>query len=89
MAYSPIDQRGLLSNATLGRVAARRHATPAQIAIACVLRQPGVITIPKSANAEHVRENRATLDVHLTHEDVHDLDREFPPPSRKVPLEVL
>ena len=34
MAYSPIDQRGLLGNATLGRVAARRHATPTQIAIA-------------------------------------------------------
>ena len=89
MAYSPIDQRGLLGNAALGRVAARRHATPAQVAIAWVLRQPGVVTIPKSANAEHVRENRAALDVHLTQEDFDDLDREFPSPSKKVPLELL
>jgi diketogulonate reductase-like aldo/keto reductase len=89
MAYSPIDQRGLLRNATLGRVATRRHATPAQVAIAWVLRQRGVLTIPKSANADHVRENRGALDVHLTPEDLDDLDREFPPPSRKVPLEVL
>ena len=89
MAYSPIDQRGVLENATLGRVATRRRATPAQIAIAWVLRQPGVVTIPKSANADHVRENRGALDLHLTQEDLDDLDREFPPPSRKVPLEVL
>jgi hypothetical protein len=36
-----------------------------------------------------VRENRAALDVHLTQEDLRDLDREFPPPSRRVPLELL
>jgi diketogulonate reductase-like aldo/keto reductase len=89
MAYSPIDRGGLLANATVRRVAARRNATPGQVGIAWVLRREGVLAIPKGAKAEHVQENRGALDVHLTQQDLEDLDREFPPPSRKVPLEVI
>ncbi len=89
MAYSPVDQGRLLRNARLRAVAARRGATGAQVALAWVLRQEGIIAIPKSANLGHVRENRQALDVELTDEDLKDLDREFPPPSHKVPLEVL
>ena len=89
MAYSPIEQGRLLGNATLGRVAARRHATPAQVAIAWILRQQGVLAIPKGGTADHVRENSRALEVHLTPGDLDELDREFPPPSKKVPLEVL
>ena len=89
MAYSPIDQGRLLRNATVRRVAVRRKATAAQVAIAWILRQEGVLTIPKSGNDDHARENRGALDVPLTREDLDELDREFPPPSRKVPLEIL
>ena len=89
MAYSPIDQGRLLRNKTVRAVAVRRNAPPAQIALAWVLRQEGVIAIPKATDAEHVRENRKALDVQLTQEDVEDLGREFPPPSTRVPLEVL
>ena len=67
-----------ISRATFGRVAKRRHATAAQVAIAWILRQRGVLTIPKSASADHVREHRGALDVQLTYEDLDDLDREFP-----------
>ena len=52
-------------------------------AIAWILRQRGVLTIPKSASADRVRENRGALDVQLTHEDLDDLDREFPPAVEK------
>ena len=88
-AYSPIHQGRLLRSATVRAVAARRNATPAQVALAWVLRQEGLLTIPKGSDADHVRENRGALDVHLTREDLDDLDREFPAPSRKVPLKVL
>jgi diketogulonate reductase-like aldo/keto reductase len=88
-AYSPIHQGRLLRSATVRAVAARRNATPAQVALAWVLRQEGLLTIPKGSDADHVRENRGALDVHLTREDLDDLDCEFPAPSRKVPLEVL
>jgi diketogulonate reductase-like aldo/keto reductase len=51
-----------------------------------VLRQDGVCAIPRSGRPEHVRENRAALDIHLTSQDLADLDRAFPPPTRKQPL---
>jgi hypothetical protein len=36
-----------------------------------------------------VRQNRGALDVNLTRADLLELDREFPPPARKVPLEMI
>jgi diketogulonate reductase-like aldo/keto reductase len=89
MAYSPIDQGRLLKNPVIARIARRRNATPAQVALAWVLRQEGVLAIPKGTNPDHVRQNRAALDVHLTGEDLTELDRNFPPPRTKVPLEML
>jgi diketogulonate reductase-like aldo/keto reductase len=71
------------------RIALKRNATATQVAIAWILRQDGVLTIPKASTADHVRENRGALDAHLTREDLADLDREYPPPSRKVPLALL
>jgi diketogulonate reductase-like aldo/keto reductase len=89
MAYSPIHQGRLLNNRTLRLVASRRNATVAQVALAWVLRQQGVLAIPKATDPDHVRENRGALDVDLTPEDLADLDREFPMPTKKVPLAVL
>ena len=89
MAYSPIEQGRLLSNRALHRVASRHGVTPAQIALAWTLRNDGVIAIPKAADPDHVRQNRHALELSLTQEDFRDLDREFPPPSKRVPLEVL
>jgi diketogulonate reductase-like aldo/keto reductase len=88
MAYSPIEQGHLLSDAKLRDVAKRHGATPAQIALAWVLRS-GVIAIPRARSEGHVRENRAALDIVLTEEDLADLDRSFPPPSAKRPLETI
>jgi diketogulonate reductase-like aldo/keto reductase len=89
MAYSPLEQSRLSTHRTLRDMAARLGRTPSQIALAWVLRQPGVMAIPKAGRAEHVRENRAALDVTLTPEDVAELDTAFPPPKRKRPLEMI
>jgi diketogulonate reductase-like aldo/keto reductase len=89
MAYSPIEQGDLSKDATLKKVAERHDATPAQIALAWVLRLDGIIAIPKSGKPSHVRENFATLDLHLTAPDLEDLDRSFPPPSSRKPLEMI
>lgn len=89
MAYSPIEQGRMLRHAELRRVAERHTATPAQVALAWLLRQDGVIPIPKASSAEHVRENRAALDLRLTEEDLADLERAFPPPRGPRPLEML
>lgn len=88
MAYSPIEQGRLLSERVLGEVAERHRVTPAQIALAWVLRS-GAIAIPRARSLDHVRENRAALDISLTKQDLADLDRAFPPPRGKRPLEML
>jgi diketogulonate reductase-like aldo/keto reductase len=89
MAYSPIEQGRLLTHTVLRRVAERHDATPAQIAIAWVLRQDGVCAIPKASTPEHVDENRAALDIRLSADDLAELDAAFPPPAKAKPLEIL
>lgn len=86
MAYSPIEQGRVLHHVTVKAIATRLGATPAQVALAWVLRQDGVCAIPQSGKPEHVRENRGALDVRLTPQDLADLDETFPPPDRKQPL---
>lgn len=89
MAYSPIEQGRMLNHTTLKAVAARHKATPAQIVLAWVIRQDGVIAIPKAASEKHVRENRAAVDIVLSADDLAELDKAFPPPKRKRSLEML
>jgi diketogulonate reductase-like aldo/keto reductase len=89
MAYTPLGQGGLLRDRTLVEIARRRNATPAQVALAWLLRQEGMIVIPKAARLEHVRDNRGALDVVLTAEDRSALDRAFPPPKGKSALGML
>ena len=90
MAYSPVGHgRGLLENATLTKIAERHGTTTSQIALAWVLRQPGMIAIPKASNEEHVRDNARSIEIKLTSEDFAELDREFPAPKSKKPLPML
>lgn len=89
MAYSPIEQGRMLRNPTLQRIAALHGVTPAQVALNWLLRQGDIMVIPKASRAEHVRDNRAAVDVQLTAEDLAQLDQAFPAPTRKRPLEVL
>lgn len=92
MAYSPIEhapgeQKGMLNNPQLELIALQHGATPAQIALAWLLQQ-GVVVIPKASKQVHVEENRAALDIKLTSDDLAELDRAFPTPHKKVPLQV-
>lgn len=89
MAYTPIEQGRILGNATLTRVAARHGVTPAQIALAWVIRHDGVTAIPRARTEAHVRDNAAALAITLTPEDLADIDRAFPPPAKKRPLEMI
>jgi len=88
MAYSPVEE-GLLTHAhpVLKAVAERHDATPAQVALAWVIRDDGVIAIPKAADPKHVRENRGAADIKLTKRDLEELDESFPAPEGRKPLE--
>lgn len=75
-AYSPLAKGGLVDVPALKGVAARLGASPAQVALAWLLRQDGVAAIPKSGRPDGQRENLAALDVagRLTPQDVAALD---------------
>ncbi|WP_394619302.1 aldo/keto reductase [Lentzea sp. JNUCC 0626] len=89
MAYSPVEQGRLLDSPALAAVASRHDATPAQIALAWVLRLPHVTAIPKAGTPDHVRENARARDLTLSPEDLADLDHAFPPPTGPSPLAML
>jgi diketogulonate reductase-like aldo/keto reductase len=93
MAYSPLEssaeeQGAMLGNPGLKNVAARHGASAAQVALAWLLNQDGVVVIPKAVKPAHVRENRAALDLVLSGEDLAELDQAFPPPSRATALDM-
>jgi diketogulonate reductase-like aldo/keto reductase len=83
---SPIEQGRLPRDRVLTAVAIRHRATTAQIALAWALRQPDIMVIPKATALEHVRENRAALDIRLTNQDLAELDHAFPPQNAHAPL---
>ncbi|MDP2329976.1 MAG: aldo/keto reductase [Reyranella sp.] len=89
MAYSPLDQGALLRKPALKSLAQGIGCTPAQLALAWLLAQPGVVTIPKSASRERVKENLGALELSLSPQILAELDRAFPPPRGKQPLEML
>jgi aldehyde reductase len=89
MAYSPLDQGRLLGEPALKKIAKGVGCTAAQLALAWLLAQPGVVTIPKSASRERVKENFGALEVKLGKDVMAELDKVFPPPSGKQSLEML
>ncbi len=89
MAYSPVEQGRLVAHPGLAQLAAARGATPAQVALAWLLAREGVIAIPKAGSVDHVRENRAALDLALSEGELARLDALFPPPGGPTPLAML
>jgi diketogulonate reductase-like aldo/keto reductase len=78
-----------LRHKTLQAVAQRLNATPAQVALAWILRQHGVLVIPKASHRDRVNENRRAFDIQLDAHALADLDGAFRPPARKTQLEML
>jgi len=72
-AYSPVKFRSIRVNKVLGDVAKAHAATPFQIALAWLIAQSRVITIPMSLNPAHIRENLDAADIELTAEEMSSL----------------
>ncbi|GHB05737.1 aldo/keto reductase [Modicisalibacter luteus] len=98
MAYSPIAQGGrlrqrLLDNDAVRTVAKAHAATPAQVLLAWAIRpvdgKHDVIAIPKAVQPAHVEANAAAMELRLSEDDLATLDREFPVPDRKPPLDII
>ena len=56
--------------------------------LAFLLARPGVVPIPRTGRAEHTAENAEALTLTLTDAELAALDRAFPAPTRKVPLDM-
>lgn len=68
-AYSPVKFRNLPVNKTIKAIADVHSATSYQIALAWLIAQPRVITIPMSYHPQHIRENFASADIELTQDE--------------------
>jgi diketogulonate reductase-like aldo/keto reductase len=89
MAYSPVDHGRLLEHPAVRDMADAKGVTPAQLALAWVLRLPEVFAVVKASTPARVTENRAAMEIGFSPAELEQLDRMFPPPSSKVPLEML
>ncbi len=93
MAYCPLAQagtlrRGLFTSPAVEEVARRHGATPAQVLLAFCVRDGNVIAIPRTSSAEHAVENARAAELELDDRDLALLDRAFPAPTRKMPLDM-
>ena len=60
----------------LKQIAERKHATPAQIALAWLLAQkPWIVPIPGTTKLHRLEENTGAVDVQLTAEDLREIDQ--------------
>ena len=89
MAYSPFEQGRMGRTKGLTEIAGRHGVSEQQVALAWLIRQEGVIAIPKAVQEAHIRENVAALDLNLSDEDLARLDWAYPPPKSASPLPVL
>ena len=93
MAYSPLAQAGrlrgdLLSNSVVNDIARVHNVSAAQILLAWVIRQSGVIAIPKAASVAHVEQNAAALEITLSVDELKQLDKVYPAPKGKIALDM-
>jgi aryl-alcohol dehydrogenase-like predicted oxidoreductase len=59
----------------LKRLAEKKNATPAQISLSWLLAQkPWIVPIPGTSKMDHLDENLAAADVHLTTADLHEIE---------------
>ena len=93
VAYSPFGHNDFpqprsKAGEVLQRIAEAHGASPRQVALAFLTREPYVFAIPKASTPEHAAENAAAGDLVLGDEEVMALDKVFPrgPKPRSLPM---
>jgi diketogulonate reductase-like aldo/keto reductase len=89
MAYSPIEQGRLTRDKRLATVARRSGLTAAQVALAWLFSSNDTIVIPKTSSPSRLQQNLCALNHEVTPDQLAELDRLFPPPSRRQLLEMI
>ena len=83
MAYCPIDGGRVTQHARLSKLADTLNISAAQLALAWLLRQPGVMAIPKAGREAHLLENWQSQTVVIPEGTWPALEAMFPKPTRK------
>jgi diketogulonate reductase-like aldo/keto reductase len=93
VAYSPFGHNDFPAprskqGEVLHKIAEARRATPRQLALSFLVREPMVFAIPKAAQAEHAAENAVAGNLTLSDSEIAALDAAFPrgPKSRGLPM---
>lgn len=72
-AYSPL-KHDVLQHPVVKRIADARNVPAAQVAIQWLVRQPAVITIPKTSDIQHAQDNLDALKLQLSDTEVEELN---------------
>lgn len=94
MAYCPLAQggalrHGLYESPVLKEIANNHHATISQVLLAFTIRNGDVIAIPRSARKVHTLENAQAGYLVLSGAELLQMDRAFPPPKKKISLDIV
>lgn len=92
LSYSPFHAVGwnyLQPNELLNQIAHNHHATAYQIMLAWIMRENFVIPLPKASSIEHVKANIKAADIKLTSDELEAIDKKYPAPDHKVPLQKI
>jgi diketogulonate reductase-like aldo/keto reductase len=93
VAYSPFGHDDFPSargkaGAVLQAIAKAHDASPRQVALSFLTREPSVFAIPKASTPEHAADNAAAGELVLSHDEIAALDQAFPrgPKPRSLPM---
>ena len=79
VAYSPFGSGDFPArDRTLRAIADAHGATPYQVALRFLVRDPNVFAIPKAASEAHALDNAAAAELALSDDDVRRIERAFP-----------
>ena len=94
MAYSPLGHGDTLrtnfaQNETLHHIAQKHGATIQQVLLAWVISHENTLAIPKASSETNMRLNIEAAAFKFTSEDLEALERDYPAPTTKIPLDEL
>lgn len=92
IAYTPVgagDEQGrLTTNPTVKEIAAAHQASAWQIILAWAIRDGNTLAIPQSGDPKHAIDNVKAANITLSADELAKIDKTFPKPTKKEPLDV-
>lgn len=92
IAYTPVgagDEQGrLTTNPTVKEIAAAHQASAWQIILAWAIRDGNTLSIPQSGDPKHAIDNVKAANITLSADELAKIDKTFPKPTKKEPLDV-